>query len=218
MARLAGFVTCALLFSARSPAGAATAPGTPVAAPVRIVALGDSLTAGYGLDPEQAWPALVGERLRAAGLAVEVVNAGVSGDTTAGGRRRIDWLLRAPIDVLVLALGANDALRGLPIADTEANLRAIIAAVRAAHPQARVLLAGMLAPPNMGREYGEAFAAVFPRVAAAEGCALLPFLLAGVAGAAELNLGDGIHPNAEGQQVIAQAVGDALARMLDKRP
>lgn len=178
----------------------------------RIVFLGDSLTAGYGLSPEQAYPHLVGELLKRQGREVSIVNAGVSGDTTAGGLRRLGWILRQPVDTLFVALGANDALRGQSVEAAEANLRAIIRQARERHPGIRVVLAGMLAPPNMGADYQQAFAALFPRLAESEDVALLPFLLEGVAGQPELNLGDGIHPNEEGQRRIAREVARVLAR------
>lgn len=176
----------------------------------RIVFLGDSLTAGYQLEPEEAYPQVVERLLAARGREVEVVNAGISGDTTAGGLRRIDWLLRQDIDVLFIALGANDALRGQPVDGTRANLRGIIRKARAADPGLRILLAGMLAPPNMGKPYREAFAAVFPELAETESVELMPFLLEGVAGQPELNLPDGTHPNPEGQRIIARKVVEVL--------
>ena len=172
----------------------------------RIVFLGDSLTAGYGLDPGNAYPKLVERALQADDPEVTVVNAGISGDTTAGGLQRVDWILRQPIDVFVLALGANDALRGLPVESAKDNLRAIIGKVRDKHPKARIILAGMLAPPNMGRPYQRAFNRIYPALAKSESVELLPFLLEGVAGEPALNLADGIHPNIEGHRRIARAV------------
>jgi acyl-CoA thioesterase I len=172
----------------------------------RIVFLGDSLTAGYGLAPEQAYPALVEQALADKGRPARVVNAGVSGDTTAGGLRRLDWILRQPVDVLFVALGANDALRGQPVEAARDNLRQIIHKARAAHPQARIILAGMLAPPNMGRAYQKAFRNIYRELAKSENVELLPFLLEGVAGEPALNLPDGIHPNAEGQRRVARLV------------
>lgn len=186
-------------------------PATPAAAPRTILFLGDSLTAGYGLDnaSAQAFPALIEARLRDAGRGGEftVVNAGVSGDTTAGGLRRIDWLLsrRAP-DVFILELGGNDGLRGLPPAETERNLHAIIAKVRARNPAVRVLVAGMMLPPSLGMDYVTRFAAVFPAVAKADDAVLIPFILEGVGGRADLNQRDGIHPTAEGHRVVAEVV------------
>lgn len=176
----------------------------------RIVFLGDSLTAGFGLDPEQAYPKRVEKALRESGKEVTAVNAGVSGDTTAGGLRRLDWILRQPMDTLFIALGANDALRGQPVEATRGNLTAIIRKAREKYPELRIILAGMLAPPNMGKAYREAFAKIYPEVAEAESVELMPFLLDGVAGRPELNLADGIHPNAEGQEIIARSVAEVI--------
>jgi len=188
-----------------TPASALPAPTSATeAGPPRVVFLGDSLTAGYGLGEEQAFPALLEERLAARGLPVRVVNAGVSGDTSAGGLARLDWVLAARPDVLVVELGANDGLRGLDLAATEANLRAIVERGRQAG--ARVLLVGMRLPPNYGPEYADAFEALFPRLADELDVPLVPFLLAGVGGEPELNLADGIHPNAEGHRRVAAVV------------
>jgi len=176
----------------------------------RIVFLGDSLTAGYQLEPEEAYPQIVERLLATRGCEVEVVNAGISGDTTAGGLRRIDWLLRQEMDILFIALGANDALRGQAVDGTRANLRGIIRKARATDPGLRIILAGMLAPPNMGKPYRKAFAAVFRELAEMESVELMPFLLEGVAGKPELNLADGIHPNPEGQRLIAREVVEVL--------
>ena len=171
-----------------------------------VLCLGDSLTAGYGLDPSQAYPQLLEEALRADGLDATVINGGLSGETSAGGLRRVKWVLRRPVDVLVLALGANDGLRGVPPASTRANLQAIIDAAREAQPGIEILLAGMLAPPNMGTAYASAFAGIYPELAASNDLRLLPFLLEGVAGEPTLNQADGIHPNVEGQQRVARLV------------
>lgn len=179
-----------------------------------MVFLGDSLTAGYGLAEEEAFPHLVEERLEAEDYALEVVNAGVSGDTTAGGLARLDWLLRQEPDVLVVGLGGNDGLRGIELGSTEANLRRIVA--RARDVGARVLLLGMLIPPNYGEEYAEAFAAIYPRLEEELGVARVPFVLAGVAGDPELNLPDGIHPDVRGHEIVAQTVVEHLRPMLDE--
>lgn len=191
----------------------ATEPSAEEEAPL-VVFLGDSLTAGYGLAEEQAFPALVAAALRAEGRAVRVVNAGVSGDTTAGGLRRVDWLVRQRPDVLVVCLGGNDGLRGLALEDSERNLRETVARARAAG--ARVLLAGMLIPPNYGPDYTEAFAAMYPRVAEEAGVVLLPFLLEGVGGDPALNQADGIHPTAEGQAIVAETVLPYVVALLDE--
>jgi acyl-CoA thioesterase I len=166
-----------------------------------VVALGDSLTAGFGVAPDEAFPARLQARLRAEGYAYRVVNAGVSGDTTAGGLRRVDWVLRASPDVVIVALGANDGLRGQSPQATRANLEEIVTRLQEAG--ARVLLAGMRLPPNYGGEFTKEFEAVFPAVARRAKIALMPFLLDGVAGIPRLNQADGIHPTAAGQQVIA---------------
>ncbi|MCP5488044.1 MAG: arylesterase [Verrucomicrobia bacterium] len=175
--------------------------------PTRVVFLGDSLTAGYGLTPDQAYPALLEQALRREGYEVTCINAGLSGDTTAGGVRRLDWLLRQPVDLLVVALGANDALRGFPVEHTEKNLQAIMDEVQARQPTARVLLLGMLAPPNLGVRYGNAFVGMYRSLATHPVViGFMPFLLKGVAGVAAYNQADGIHPTAEGQRMIASEV------------
>ncbi|MEL7058481.1 MAG: arylesterase [Acidobacteriota bacterium] len=178
-----------------------------------VVFLGDSLTAGYGLDAEQAFPHLVEAQFEAEGQPLRAVNAGVSGDTTAGGLRRLEWVLRQDPDVLVVALGGNDGLRGLPVASTEDNLRRIVQQGRDAG--ARVLLAGMRIPPNYGEDYALEFETVFPRLAAELDVDLLPFLLEGVGGVAELNQADGIHPTAEGQALIAELVTSSLRPLVE---
>ncbi|MEZ4332768.1 MAG: arylesterase [Myxococcota bacterium] len=175
-----------------------------------IVFVGTSLTAGYGLPESEAYPALIQDRLEAAGLAYRVVNAGVSGDTSAGGLRRLDWLLRLPIAVLVVELGANDMLRGQSVEALEGNLAAILERTRAAHPEARFVLAGMRAAPNLGRAYADAFDAVYPRLAARFDAAFIPFLLEDVAARPDLNQADGIHPTAEGHARIAERVWKTL--------
>ncbi len=180
-----------------------------------VVFLGDSLTAGFGLGEEQAFPAVAGQLLAARGLAIEVVNGGISGDTSAGALERLDWLLTRRPDVLVLAIGANDGLRGQPLEATEANVRQIVRRARAAG--AEVLLAGQRIPTNYGPAYAEGFTALYPRVAREEGTALLPFLLEGVAMRPELNLPDGIHPNPAGQRIVAATVADALEPLLEAR-
>jgi acyl-CoA thioesterase-1 len=177
-----------------------------------IVALGDSLTAGFGLAPEEAWPALIEARLRREGYPYRVVNAGVSGDTTAGGLRRVDWVLRHRPEVAVVALGANDGLRGQPVDAMRANLVALVERLQGAG--VRVLLAGMEVPPNYGAAYARAFRAAFPEVARRTGAALMPFLLDGVAADPRLNLPDGLHPNAAGQRVIAERLWPHLRPLL----
>jgi acyl-CoA thioesterase-1 len=174
----------------------------------RIVALGDSLTAGLGLNPDQAYPALLQRRLNDAGLKYEVVNAGVSGDTSAGGLRRTDWALGGDVRVLIVALGGNDALRGLPADELKRNLAEIIE--RAQARNVAVILAGMEAPPNFGQDYIVEFRKVYPELAAKYKVALVPFLLDGVAGSERLNQRDGIHPTAEGASRVADNVWAVL--------
>ena len=177
-----------------------------------VIFLGDSLTAGYGLPADQAYPSLVGAALRERGSPARVVNAGVSGDTTSGAIGRLDWLLDQRPDLLVVGLGANDALRGQPVARIEANLLTIVRRAKASG--ARVLLLGMKIPTNFGPEYTSAFAAVYPRVAGRENVPLMPFLLEGVGGRIELNLDDGIHPNERGHRIVASNVLPYVIRAL----
>jgi acyl-CoA thioesterase-1 len=180
----------------------------------RVVCLGDSLTAGYGLpSPEEAYPALLERKLADAGYHVEVINAGVSGDTSAGGLRRLDWSLQGDVKVLIVALGGNDALRGLPPSELRANLEGIVKAAEARH--IRVLLMGMEAPPNFGDRYTQDFRAVYRDVAREHHLAFIPFFLNGVAGIDALNQGDGIHPTAQGQQKIADLIWPVLKPLVD---
>jgi acyl-CoA thioesterase-1 len=178
-----------------------------------VVCLGDSLTEGYGLEPEQAYPHLLERKLRESGRDVRVVNAGISGSTSASAVARLRWQLKSEPDVVVIALGGNDGLRGVDVEATEANLSEAIALAKA--NGVRVLLAGMKLPPNYGPEYTAAFEALFPSLAQKHGVALLPFLLEGVAAKPELNLPDGIHPNARGAKIVTQNVYEALRRLLD---
>jgi Lysophospholipase L1 and related esterases len=183
-------------------------------APKTILFFGDSLTAGYGLSPDQAFPALIGKMLNDKGIETKVINAGLSGETSAGGLSRIDWVLRQPVDVFVLELGPNDGLRGLPLDQTEKNLQAIIDKVKAKYPGARIVIAGMMVPPNMGPEYADNFKAIFPRLATKNKATLIPFLLENVAGIESLNLADRIHPNAEGHKIVANNVIKAIEPLL----
>lgn len=182
--------------------------------PSVILFFGDSLTAGYGLSPDEAFPALVEKKLNSQGKPARVVNAGLSGETSAGGLSRIDWVLRQPIDVFVLELGANDGLRGLPIDQTRKNLQAIIDKVRTKFPKARIVIAGMMVPPNMGPDYTAKFQKIFPELAKENNVALIPFLLQDVAGNDELNLPDGIHPNTEGHKIVADNVYKVIRPLL----
>jgi acyl-CoA thioesterase-1 len=182
----------------------------------QVLVLGDSIAVGYGLDPSESYPSILQEKIDAAGLSYKVVNAGLSGDTSAGGLRRIDWLLKQRIDVFVLELGGNDGLRGIAPDTTKANLQAIIDRVRNQAPHARVVLAGMQMPPNMGPDYVQHFRKIFPDLAKANGAALVPFLLEGVGGRPELNQPDRIHPTAEGQRIVAENVWKVLKPLLAK--
>lgn len=200
-----GFLVAACLLAT----GAANA-----AAPRTLLFYGDSLTAGYGLDPDEAYPALIQQKADAAGLAWRVVNAGLSGETTAGGLRRLDWILRQPVDIFVIELGGNDGLRGLAPDVTRANLQTMIDRIRTRYPHVTIVLAGMQIPTNMGPVYAEAFARIYPELAQKNGVALIPFLLAGVGGVPELNLPDGIHPTAEGHRIVAETVWATISPLL----
>lgn len=180
-----------------------------------ILFFGNSLTAGLGLDnSDLAFPGLIQQRIDSLGLPYRVINAGVSGETTAGGNERIDWLLNEEIHVFVLELGANDGLRGIPTEETHKNLQHIIDKVKAKYPECKLVLAGMMVPPSMGGAYGQAFTAVFPDLAEANNMAFIPFLLEGVAGEAILNQHDGIHPTEEGHLIMADHVWEVLSPML----
>ncbi|HEX6223360.1 MAG TPA: arylesterase [Chryseolinea sp.] len=186
----------------------------PIAAPKVILFYGDSLTAGYGLSTEEAFPALVEKKLNKNENTVRVINAGLSGETSAGGLTRLDWVLRQNIDIFILELGANDGLRGLPLEETQKNLQAIIDKVKAKFPKVKIVVAGMMVPPNMGPEYTSKFQKIFPDLAKKNNAALIPFLLQDVAGKEDLNLGDGIHPNVEGHKIVAENVVKVLQPLL----
>lgn len=196
--------------------GAPLAHSQPVAAVATktIVFLGDSLSAGLGVDQSQAFPGLIAAKIRAAGLPFQVENAGLSGDTTAGGLRRVDWILQRRIDVLVLELGGNDGLRGLPVANMKANLQSIIAKVKAKNPDAKVIIAGMQIPPNVGEEYATNFQRAFVELAQENDAVLIPFLLENVGGLRNLNQADMIHPNAAGHRIVAETVWRTLEPIL----
>ena len=201
------------------PATATAAPATPAPAANKntILFFGNSLTAGYGLNSmDEAFPALIAHRIDSLHLPYTVVNAGLSGETSAGGKSRIGWVLKQPVSIFVLELGANDGLRGIPLAGTNANLQAILDSVKARYPSAQLVLAGMQIPPSMGADYSIAFRAIFPKLAAANHAALIPFLLQNVGGIPQLNQGDGIHPTAEGHQLVAENVWQVLAPLLQK--
>jgi len=219
--RLVCLCICCLLFSECREPAAPSRGKDPVAGETSnikrksILFFGDSLTAGYGLEePSMAFPALIQHRLDSAGMPYQVVNAGVSGETSSGGAERIDWILSQPMDVFVLELGANDGLRGIPVETTRKNLQAIIDKVKATYPSVKIVIAGMQVPPNMGPRYADAFRAVFPDLAKQNNAELIPFLLEHVGGEASLNQPDGIHPNVEGHKLVAENVWPVLSRVL----
>ncbi len=184
--------------------------GLGAAEPKTLLFFGDSLTAGYGVEPDEAYPALIQRKLEQAGLPWHVVNAGLSGETTAGGLRRLDWILRQHVDIFVIELGGNDGLRGIAPELTRANLTAMIGRIRQRYPDVKLVVAGMQLPTNMGPEYTREFAAIFPEVARAGGAVLIPFLLDRVGGVPTLNQADGIHPTAEGHKIVADTVWRTL--------
>ncbi len=180
-----------------------------------IIFFGNSLTAGYGIEQGEAFPALIQKRLDSLGLAYTVVNAGLSGETTASGVNRVEWVVsQQPVDVFVLELGGNDGLRGIDVAETRKNLLTIIEKVRQKHPDARIILSGMMVPPNMGPKYSKDFMAVFPAVAKTANVKLIPFILERVGGEKELNLEDGIHPTPEGHKLVAENVWEVLKEVI----
>jgi acyl-CoA thioesterase-1 len=179
-----------------------------------IVFFGNSLTAGYGLDPSSAFPALIQEKIDSLGLPYKVVNAGVSGETSSGGNSRVDWILEQQVDVFVLELGANDGLRGIPMAETRNNLQSIIDKVKSKYPQAKIIIAGMQMPPNMGVQYTSEFREIFPELAKKNNTQLIPFILEGVGGEINLNQDDGIHPTAEGHRILSETVWRELKPLL----
>jgi acyl-CoA thioesterase-1 len=180
-----------------------------------ILFFGDSLTAGYGLDdPGEAFPGVVQHKIDDAHLHYTVINAGVSGETSAGGKARINWILKQKVDVFVLELGANDGLRGIPVHETIENLQNIIDAVKSKYPNAKLVMLGMQVPPNMGGVYTNSFKAIFPELAAKNKMALVPFLLQGVGGVPSLNQKDGIHPTAEGAKIVGNNVWQVLQNVL----
>lgn len=181
-----------------------------------VLFFGNSLTAGMGLDSSEAFPAVIQEKIDSLDLDYNVINAGLSGETTAAGRNRVDWVLNQDVDVFVLELGANDGLRGIPVAETRENLQAIIDKVRAKNPETEIVLAGMQIPPNLGKEYTTNFRNLFPELAEENDIHLIPFLLEDVAGRPELNQGDGIHPNAEGYKIVADNVWQVLRPVLQE--
>lgn len=179
-----------------------------------IIFYGNSLTAGYGLEESKSFPSLIQQRIDSLGLSYKVVNAGLSGETTSGGKNRIDWVLRQPVDIFVLELGGNDVLRGLELSSTRSNLAAIIESVKEKNPDVRIIIAGMQAPPNMGSRYVAEFNGIYPALAEKYNAKLIPFLLEGVGGVDSLNLDDRIHPNEKGQKIVMENVWSVLGPML----
>ena len=179
-----------------------------------IVFYGNSLTAGYGVSPSEAFPAIIQKKIDSLGLPYQVINAGVSGETSSGGKTRIDWILREPIDIFILELGANDGLRGTPLSETKKNLQDIIDKVKAKYPDTKLVFAGMEIPPNMGQAYTTEFRNIYIDLAAKNKMTLIPFLLEGVGGEPELNQADGIHPTAEGHLIVAENVWKQLEKLL----
>ena len=179
---------------------------------------GNSLTAGYGVDPDDAFPNLIQTRLDSLDMPYKVINAGLSGETTASGANRIEWVLREPVDIMILELGGNDGLRGIDPGETKKNLQEIISIARAKYPDMKIIIAGMESPPNMGQPYTAAFRSVFQDLASENQLPLIPFLLAGVGGDPELNLDDGIHPNEQGHKIVADNVWMVLEPLLTQMP
>ncbi|MGB8190938.1 MAG: arylesterase [Chitinophagaceae bacterium] len=218
------FIVCAVMLAScggnTDPADS-SAPAQPqakdssTATPVKtILFFGNSLTAGYGLDPSQAFPALIQHTIDSLNLAYKVINAGVSGETSSGGNSRIDWILRQPPDIFVLELGANDGLRGISPTETKKNLQSIIDKVKTKNPGVTIILAGMMMPPNMGQQYTTSFRNIFPELAKENNLVFIPFLLEGVGGEAKFNQQDGIHPTAEGHEIVAENVWKVLKGIL----
>lgn len=220
---IAAVLSLALAACSRGEEGAASAPrqdvrdsrgSTDTAERPVVLFLGTSLTAGLGLSPEEAYPALVQRKLDSAALAWQAVNAGLSGETSAGALRRLEWLLKGPVRIVVVETGANDGLRGLDVDSTRANLEAIIGRIRAHDSTIAIVLAGMEAPPNLGPRFTARFRAIFAELARRHGLALIPFLLEGVGGIDSLNQSDGIHPNSRGQEIVAATVWRTLEPVL----
>ena len=205
---------------AERPAAEGEGDGVAAASPAdqrkTIVFFGNSLSAGYGLEPGEDFPALIQDRLDSLGYPYQVINAGVSGETSSGGKARVDWVLSKPVDIFILELGGNDGLRGIPPTETRSNLQSIIDKVKTKYPGAAVVLAGMEAPPNMGPDFTADFRSIYPGLAAENDVSLIPFLLRNVGGEPELNQADGIHPNAEGAKIVADNVWEVLVEVLKR--
>ncbi|MBF9220953.1 arylesterase [Hymenobacter ruricola] len=205
--------------TAKAPAATSAAPAVgpkpgATSGKKRLLFFGNSLTAGYGVEPDQAFPGLIGQKIDSLQLDYEVVNAGLSGETTAGGLSRVGWVLRQPVAVFVLELGGNDGLRGLPLASTRRNLQGIIDTVRRRSPKAQIVLAGMQIPPNLGAKYAADFKAIYQDLATQNNLVLIPFLLQGVGGDRSLNQADGIHPTPAGHRIVARTVWTVLQPLL----
>lgn len=223
---LAGLLAVSLFFSCKNdaPTSQPTAPQAEnstaetakTGSKKTILFFGNSLTAAYGLKPTEGFPAIIQQKLDSLGLDFKVVDAGVSGNTTADGKSRIDWVLKQQIDVFVLELGGNDALRGLPVADAKTNLQAIIDAVKTKNPNVLLVIAGMQAPPNLGKIYATDFKKMYPDLARSNSALLIPFLLEGVGGEYDLNQKDGIHPTAKGHKMVAENVWEIIGPTLQK--
>jgi acyl-CoA thioesterase-1 len=206
-------IALALCFFSRAIFAQASTPASAKA----LVFLGDSLTAGLGVQPSEAFPALIAEKIRAAGVPFQVENAGLSGDTSAGALRRMEWLLQRPIDVLLIELGGNDGLRGLPVKSLKTNLQAIIDKAKAKNPAVKIVIAGMQIPPNLGADYAADFARVYAQLARENNAVLIPFLLEGVGGHRDLNQQDMIHPTAAGHRIVAELVWRTLEPILRQK-
>ena len=215
-------ISLIILFSActnnEKPAGTNqtnnASESVPVTKKKTIVFFGNSLTAGYGVSPSEAFPAIIQKKIDSLGLPYQVINAGVSGETSSGGKTRIQWILREPVNIFVLELGANDGLRGAPLSETKKNLQDIIDTVKAKYPNAKLVFAGMEIPPNMGQVYTTEFRNIYTDLAKKNSMTLIPFLLEGVGGEPELNQADGIHPTAEGHVIVAENVWRQLEKLL----
>lgn len=206
---------CGQKKSTDAPGSTSTIAKTDSSTTKTVLFFGDSLTAGYGLDdPGQAFPGVVQNKIDSAKLPYKIVNAGVSGETTAGGKSRIAWILKQKVAIFVLELGANDGLRGIPVAETSENLQAIVDSVKAKYPNAKLMMLGMMVPPNMGNVYANNFKAVFSDIAAKNKMTLVPFLLKDVAGIPALNQKDGIHPTAQGAKIVGNTVWQGLKPLL----
>jgi len=206
---------CGQKKSTDAASSTAAANQSDTSATKTILFFGDSLTAGYGLDdPGQAFPGVVQNKIDSAKLPYKVVNAGVSGETTAGGKGRIAWILKQKVDIFILELGANDGLRGIPVNETSENLQAIVDSVKAKYPKAKLVMLGMMVPPNMGNVYANGFKAIFPDIASKNNMTLVPFLLKDVAGIPALNQKDGIHPTAQGAKIVGNTVWQGLKPLL----